>query len=76
MNNDLEDTLRRVNRAPGLCSLEDILLVKEFLEGFQKVRDMYRRVYVVDPVGFTLESQLKTLEFYELNNRSEDEDEN
>lgn len=52
-------------RAPGLATLEQLQQVKAFLLEYQKMRDIYRAAFVVDPVGLTLESNLDQVNWYE-----------
>lgn len=65
MNIPSTELLTKVSRSPGLCTAEEIHLAVVFLNEFKVARDAYRAAYGFDPIGQTLETQLRDLEYYE-----------
>lgn len=59
------ETLTTFAQTPGLATQEQIQQIKEFLLEYKNMRDMYRAAFNFDPVGFTLESNLDTVHWYE-----------
>ena len=62
--NSMHDLLRKFNNSPGTMSLEEVRDVREFLLGYIKIRDVYKKVYINDPLGLTLESYVDKADGY------------
>ncbi len=56
--------LRKFSESPGTMSLEELKDVREFLLRYIKIRDIYRKVYINDPLGLTLESYVDKADGY------------
>ena len=54
--NSMYAVLRKFSESPGTMSLEEVKDVREFLLGYIKIRDVYKKVYINDPLGLTLEN--------------------
>lgn len=54
--NSMHDLLLKFSESPGTMSLEEVKDVQEFLLGYIKIRDVYKKVYINDPLGLTLEN--------------------
>lgn len=58
------ELLKKFKQKPGLMTTVEHCLVKDFLEGYQKIRDAYREAFGVDPIGLTLESNIESSDWY------------
>lgn len=62
--NSMPDLLLKFSESPGTMSLEEVKDVREFLLGYIKIRDIYKRVYINEPLGLTLESYVAKADGY------------
>lgn len=62
--NSMHDLLRKFNESPGTMNLEEVRDVREFILGYIKIRDVYKKVYITDPLGLTLESYVDKADGY------------
>lgn len=45
MNNVSESILTKFSNTPGLCSINELNKVKEFIEHYVKIRDLYKKSF-------------------------------
>lgn len=64
---ELEETLVKVEREPGLCNMAQLLCAQEFYRSLDKKLKVYAEVHNQDPFGGTIEAKLTTVQWY-MNN--------
>ena len=65
MDEDIVGALSEFQESPGTITTEKLSKVKAFFVEYIEYRDAYKEVFVVDPLGLTLESKLDSVEWYE-----------
>ena len=58
------EILKKFNKSPGQCTLEEVQEVKTFLIEVAQYRDLFVDVYGDEPIGLTLEHRLIKLDWY------------
>lgn len=61
---ELEETLVKVQREPGLCTKEMLVCAHEFYTSLNKKLIVYAEVHNDDRFGGTVDFKLKDIQFY------------
>ena len=61
---ELEETLVKVEREPGLCVKAQLLCAQEFYRSLDKKLKVFAEVHNFDPFGGIVEAKLDIIQFY------------
>lgn len=62
---DIIDAFTKFTNKPGTCTIEEVKLVRKFLNTYLKYKTIYKRSTGSDPVGMSIEATLQRVDWYE-----------
>jgi len=59
--------LIKFSQSPGLCTKKELDDIEEYLTIYKEHQDLYKKAIGSDPLGYTLDSHLDKLKWYQDN---------